>query len=436
MKYYSTNGKSPNVNFEEAVLEGLAPDKGLFFPKSIPSLPADLIKNIESLDDHEIAFQIANSFIEDEIPASVLRGIVKETLNFPIPLVEVEKRIFSLELFHGPTLAFKDVGARFMARVLKFFLEKESKSVTILVATSGDTGSAVASGFYGVEGINVVILYPSKKVSESQEKQLTTWRKNIYAIEVEGTFDDCQRMAKEAFSDSLLKKQYSLTSANSINIARLLPQSFYYFLAYKQLKEKSLPTIISVPCGNLGNLSAGLIAWKMGLPIERFIISSNANDVVPKYLSTGTFHSAPSIMTIANAMDVGNPSNLARLNELFNNNISQMRKIMNAHSFTDNQIRKCIKELYIKTGYVLDPHGACAYMGLTNELKLVKNANGIFLETAHPAKFSEVVITTINEELDIPPALKEVIQKEKKAVPCAPSLDALRVKLDLLLKKI
>ncbi|MEQ9412590.1 MAG: threonine synthase, partial [Cyclobacteriaceae bacterium] len=311
MLYYSTNKQSPNVGFEEAVLQGLAPDNGLYFPTSIPKLPSSFFESIEELTSNEIAFQIAKQFVGNEIPEGKLQQIVSETLDFSIPLVEVEKNIYSLELFHGPTLAFKDVGARFMARTLRFFLEKQSKPATILVATSGDTGGAVASGFYGVEGINVVILYPSGKISNTQEKQLTTWGKNIYALEIDGTFDDCQKLVKEAFADIELKNKYGLTSANSINIARLLPQTFYYFLAYKQLKIKSKDLTFSVPSGNLGNLTAGLIAWKMGLPVNRFIVASNRNDTVIKYLHTGLFESKPSVHTVANAMDVGNPSNFA-----------------------------------------------------------------------------------------------------------------------------
>jgi threonine synthase len=424
MLYYSTNGKSPKVGFEEAVLQGLAADSGLYFPASIPKLPSSFFEIIEDLTPHEIAFHIAKQYVGDEIPADKLKQIVKETLNFPVPLIEVEKDVLSLELFHGPTLAFKDVGARFMARVLRFFLEKKSNPATILVATSGDTGGAVASGFYDVEGINVVILYPSGKISATQEKQLTTWGKNIHALEIDGTFDDCQKLVKEAFADSELKAKYGLTSANSINIARLLPQSFYYFLAYQQIKDKSKSFIVSVPSGNLGNLTAGLIAWQMGLPVNRFVVASNSNDVITKYLHTGLFESKPSVLTVANAMDVGNPSNFARVLEIFNHNYDRVKDKLIGYSFSDSEIRNCIAEVYQKTKYTLDPHGACAYMGLKKELK--ESETGIFLETAHPAKFSETVSESIGQSITIPDSLNAIIVKKKTAIQCKPSLDDLR----------
>ncbi|HRK54339.1 MAG TPA: threonine synthase [Cyclobacteriaceae bacterium] len=424
MLYYSSNGKSPKVGFEEAVLQGLAPDNGLYFPASIPKLSTSFFRTIEELNPDEIAFQVAKQFVGDEIPEERLKQIVKEVLNFSIPLVKVEKDIYSLELFHGPTLAFKDIGARFMARVLRFFLEKKSKSATILVATSGDTGGAVASGFYDVEGINVVILYPSGKISMTQEKQLTTWGKNIHALEIDGTFDDCQKLVKEAFADSELKAKYGLTSANSINIARLLPQSFYYFLAYQQIKDKSKPFIVSVPSGNLGNLTAGLIAWQMGLPVNRFVVASNSNDVITKYLHTGLFESKPSVLTVANAMDVGNPSNFARVLEIFNHNYDRVKDKLIGYSFSDSEIKNCIAEVYQKTKYTLDPHGACAYMGLKKELK--ESETGIFLETAHPAKFSETVSESIGQSITIPDSLNAIIVKKKTAIQCMPSLDDLR----------
>ncbi|MFZ1806965.1 MAG: threonine synthase [Cyclobacteriaceae bacterium] len=432
MLYYSTIGQSPKVGFEEAVLEGLAPDNGLYFPSSIPKLPSTFFESIEDLTTHEIAFQVAKQFVGDEIPENKLQQIVSETLDFPIPLVEVDKDIYSLELFHGPTLAFKDVGARFMARTLRFFLEKNSKSATILVATSGDTGGAVASGFYGVEGINVVILYPSGKISTTQEKQLTTWGRNIYALEIDGTFDDCQKLVKEAFADSELKNKYGLTSANSINIARLLPQSFYYFLAYQQLKSKSKPFIVSVPSGNLGNLTAGLIAWRMGLPIDRFVVASNRNDVITKYLHTGVFKSKPSVLTVANAMDVGNPSNFSRVLEIFNHDYDLVKGKLIGHSFSDSEIKNCISEVFQKTEYILDPHGACAYMGLQKEIRPQKT--GIFLETAHPAKFSETVNESIGQPIPIPDSLNEIIKKEKVSIQCQHSLDALIRILNTVLK--
>lgn len=432
MLYYSTNGKSPKVGFEEAVLQGLAPDNGLYFPATIPKLSSSFFNTIEELRRDEIAFHVAKQYVGDEIPEDKLKQIVKETLNFPVPLVEIEKDTFSLELFHGPTLAFKDVGARFMARVLRFFLEKKSKPATILVATSGDTGGAVASGFYDVEGINVVILYPSGKISTTQEKQLTTWGKNIYALEIDGTFDDCQKLVKEAFADSELKTKYGLTSANSINIARLLPQTFYYFFAYQQLKDKSRPFIMSVPSGNLGNLTAGLIAWQMGLPVHRFVVASNRNDVITKYLHTGLFESKPSVLTVANAMDVGNPSNFSRILEIFNHDYDRVKDKLIGHSFGDSEIKSCIAEVYQKTKYTLDPHGACAYMGLKKELK--ESETGIFLETAHPAKFSETVSESIGQLIAIPDSLNAIIVKKKIAIQCQPSLNDLRGVLNIILR--
>jgi len=424
MLFYSTNGQSSKVSFEEAVLQGLASDKGLFFPVTIPKLPFSFFESIEELSPAEIAFQVASKFVGDEIPEEKLKQIVTETVDFPIPLIEVENDIYSLELFHGPTLAFKDVGARFMARTLRYFLEQKNKPATILVATSGDTGGAVASGFYDVEGINVVILYPSGKISSSQEKQLTTWGKNIYALEVGGTFDDCQKLVKEAFSDSELKTRYGLTSANSINIARLLPQSFYYFFAYQQLKNKQQPIVVSVPSGNLGNLTAGLIAWQMGLPVDRFVVASNRNDVVTKYLRTGLFESEPSVLTVANAMDVGNPSNFARVLEIFDHNYEILKDKLIGYSFDDEEIKKCITSAYQKTGYTLDPHGACGYMALQQELRELEV--GIFLETAHPAKFSETVNKSLGKSVAIPDTLKLIIKKEKKSTQCAPTIAALK----------
>jgi len=427
MQYYSTNRQSPKVGFEDAVMQGLAPDNGLYFPSSIPELPSTFFESIEELSSHEIAFQVAKQFVGNEIPEDKLEQIVSETLDFSIPLAEVGKDTYSLELFHGPTLAFKDVGARFMARTLRFFLEKKSKPATILVATSGDTGGAVASGFFGVKGINVVILYPSGKISTIQEKQLTTWGENIHALEVDGTFDDCQRLAKEAFADSVLKNKYGLTSANSINIARLLPQSFYYFLAYKQLKNKSNGLIFSVPSGNLGNLTAGLIAWKMGLPIDRFVVASNRNDVITKYLHTGLFESKPSVLTVANAMDVGNPSNFTRMLEIFDHNYEILKDKLTGYSFNDQEIKKCITSAYQKTGYTLDPHGACAYMALQKELK--ESEVGVFLETAHPAKFSETVNESIGQSIRIPDSLNYIIDKEKVSIQCQPTLNSIKKNL-------
>ncbi len=426
MQYFSTNRKSPAVNFETAVRHGLAPDGGLYFPESIPQLPPDFFVNIDNRDNNDIAIRVGRAFIGDEIPFDNLKTIVKETLSFDIPLVGIERDVYALELFHGPTLAFKDVGARFMAHTLQFFLRRNSERATILVATSGDTGSAVASGFFGAEGIDVVILYPGGKISSIQEKQLTTWGENIYAVEVDGTFDDCQRMAKEAFADSQLTSKYSLTSANSINIARLLPQSFYYFLAYKQLQDKSRPLIISVPSGNLGNLTAGLMAWKMGLPVHRFVVAANRNDVVPKFLTTGLFEPAPSVLTVANAMDVGNPSNLVRLNEIFEHKSGEVKKMLSGYSFNDDEIRSCITKVFKDTGYLVDPHGACGYLGLRNEIGKAQTAQGIFLETAHPAKFDQVVSQSIGRRVAVPSSLQRFIEREKQAIRCDATLNALK----------
>ncbi len=432
MLYYSTNRQSPIIGFEEAILQGLASDEGLFFPTSVPKLPVSFFESIEELTPQEIALEVIKQFAGNEITENKLQQIVSETLDFPIPLVKVEDNIFSLELFHGPTLAFKDVGARFMARTLRFFLEKKSKPVTILVATSGDTGGAVASGFYDVEGIRVVILYPSGKISAMQEKQLTTWGKNIYALEIDGTFDDCQKLVKSAFTDSELKAQYGLTSANSINIARLLPQTFYYFLAYQQLRDKSRPFIVSVPSGNLGNLTAGLIAWRMGLPVEKFVVASNSNDVVPKYLKSGQFYPKASVHTVANAMDVGNPSNFARVLEVFGHDYEQLKGKLAGHSYNDDEIKSCITEVFQRTGYTLDPHGACAYLALQKELK--ESEVGVFLETAHPAKFSETVNESIGQSIRIPDSLNKIIKKDKVSIQCQHSLDALREVLSTILK--
>ncbi|HCM78009.1 MAG TPA: threonine synthase [Cytophagales bacterium] len=432
MLYYSTNRQSPIIGFEEAILQGLASDEGLFFPTSVPKLPVSFFESIEELTPQEIALEVIKQFAGNEITENKLQQIVSETLDFPIPLVKVEDNIFSLELFHGPTLAFKDVGARFMARTLRFFLEKKSKPVTILVATSGDTGGAVASGFYDVEGIRVVILYPSGKISAMQEKQLTTWGKNIYALEIDGTFDDCQKLVKSAFTDSELKAQYGLTSANSINIARLLPQTFYYFLAYQQLRDKSRPFIVSVPSGNLGNLTAGLIAWRMGLPVEKFVVASNSNDVVPKYLKSGQFYPKASVHTVANAMDVGNPSNFARVLEVFGHDYEQLKGKLAGHSYNDDEIKSCITEVFQRTGYTLDPHGACAYLALQKELK--ESEVGVFLETAHPAKFSETVNESIGQSILIPDSLNKIIKKDKVSIQCQHSLDALREVLSTILK--
>ncbi|MCH7658252.1 MAG: threonine synthase [Bacteroidetes bacterium] len=414
MKYYSTNNKSIRVNFREAVLKGIADDQGLFLPEKIKTLPEEIIRDFRKTGLNEIACTIAGIFVNNDIPDKVLSEIIKDSLNFEIPLVKVEENVFSLELFHGPTMAFKDVGARFLARCMSYFTET-SKTITILVATSGDTGSAVANGFLGIEGIDVVILYPSGKVSPLQEKQFTTLGKNITAIEVSGTFDDCQEMVKLAFADPELKKRINLSSANSINIARLIPQTFYYFFAYAQLALNSLPLIISVPSGNYGNLTAGLIAKRLGLPVEIFLAASNINRPVPDYLETGEFKPRPSIETIANAMDVGNPGNFERILEMYDHSWKAIKKEIIGFSYTDDQIRKSIKQVYKNTGYLLDPHGATGYLAL-KEYLYDHPGIGIFFETAHPAKFHTIIEEIIEEDLIIPEKLLEFDNRRKKTV--------------------
>jgi threonine synthase len=413
MKYFSTNKKSPAVSYEDAVVRGLAPDKGLYFPERIDALPQGFVGSNPSL--HEIGFEVAKRFVDGEIPAGKLQTIIEETLNFPLPIVEVEQDVYSLELWHGPTCAFKDVGARYLSRNLSYFVRNENKEVTILVATSGDTGSAVASGFLGVQGINVVILYPKGKVSEIQEKQLTTMGQNIKALEINGTFDDCQAMVKLAFNDAELRSKMNLSSANSINVARFLPQSFYYFWAYEQLKNKNKKLAFSVPSGNFGNLTAGMFAKKMGLPVDHFIASTNANDVIPEYLQTGIYRPRPSVSTISNAMDIGDPSNFARILELYNNNLEAIRNDMSGYAFSDDDSRNAMRKLYKDFNYLADPHGALGYAGLKKWMD--KNGGqGIFLETAHPAKFLDVVEPAIEAKVEIPERLKEYLKREKKAM--------------------
>jgi len=424
MKYRSTNNKSAKVSFKDAVIKGLADDKGLFFPMEIPKLPDSFFQRLPELSISEIAFEFLKPYVGSDLSDKELKELLADALNFDIPLVEVKPNVFSLELFHGPTLAFKDVGARVMARFLSKFVDK-NKKVTILVATSGDTGSAVANGFLDVKGIDVVVLYPKGMVSNIQEKQFTTLGKNIIALEVNGTFDDCQRMVKEAFTDKELNENMQLSSANSINVARFLPQAIYYFYAYAQLKDKSKPVVFSVPSGNYGNLTAGLIAKRSGLPISKFIASANINKVVPEYLETGIFETKPSVSTISNAMDVGNPSNFVRIQELYDYSWKKIKEDIKAFSFTDEQTRKIITEVYNETNYTLDPHGAVAYLGLSEYLK-ENETSGIFLETAHPAKFYETVEKQIPEKVNIPERLKSYLEKEKKSIEISNSLDDLK----------
>lgn len=416
MKFYSTNNPLHSVSLREAVIKGLAPGQGLFMPGQIPVLPASYFKSIHEKSFSQIAFDIARAFVEDDIPQDRLKEIVSNTISFDAPLVEIEKNIFSLELFHGPTLAFKDFGARFMSQVLGYFAAEQKKEVIILVATSGDTGSAVANGFLDVKGTRVIVLYPSGKVSEIQEKQFTTLGKNITALEVDGTFDNCQQLVKQAFSDEELNQKLFLTSANSINLARLIPQSFYYFYAWSRLPKKE-HVVFSVPSGNFGNLTAGLIAEKMGLPIDHFIASTNRNDIVPNYLASSQFHPRPSVETISNAMDVGNPSNFARMIDLFQNNFSEIKRMLSGYSFSDEETKAAMKSVFTQRKYVLDPHGAVGYLGLKKYISQYPETVGVFLETAHASKFKEVVEETLSTEIQIPERLKIFLQGEKQTVP-------------------
>lgn len=416
MKYFSTNGKANAASLEQAVIKGLAPDKGLYMPECIRVLPQEFFENIDRMTLQEISYHVATAFFGEDIPADELKKIVCGTMNFEIPATRVTDNIYSLELFHGPTLAFKDVGARFMARMLGYFVKSSNKCVNVLVATSGDTGSAVANGFLGVENINVYVLYPKGKVSEIQEKQFTTLGKNITAIEVDGCFDDCQSLVKQAFMDKELNEEMFLTSANSINLARFLPQSFYYFWAYAQLKklgrEKELT--ISVPSGNFGNLTAGLFAKRMGLPVKRFVAANNSNDIVYNYLQTGEYNPKASVSTIANAMDVGSPSNFARIMHLYDNSHQKVCKDIIGAAYSDSDIAQGVRECMQENGYLLDPHGACGYLALKELLK--EDETGIFLETAHPAKFKETIEGITGQEIDIPQALQEFMKGEKKNV--------------------
>ena len=416
MNFYSLNKIAPNVTFKDAVIKGLAPDKGLYFPEKITPLSKEFLNNIEKFSNEEIAFEVIKQFVADEIPEKELKEIIEETVNFNFPVVSIEENIAALELFHGPTMAFKDVGARFMARCLGYFnKEEKTAKVTVLVATSGDTGGAVASGFLGVEGVDVVILYPSGKVSDVQEKQLTTLGQNITALEVNGTFDDCQAMVKRAFLDEELIANKNLTSANSINLARWLPQMFYFFFAYKQLKSKNKDLIFSVPSGNFGNICAGLMAYKLGLPIKQFIAATNINDIVPNYLETGNYIPRPSKQTISNAMDVGDPSNFVRILEIFKNDDSKLKEVLSSYAFTDKETQNAMKEIKEKYHYIADPHGAVGYLGLKKQ-GVDANAFGVFLETAHPVKFLNVVEPIINQTINIPKQIKEVIDKEKVSI--------------------
>ena len=428
MKYYSTNNRSHVVTLKEAVLKGLAADGGLYMPEYIPDLSNEFFERLPDLSISEIAVEVLNQFTKEEIESDDLRSIVEDAFNFDAPVVELDKYYNVLELFHGPTLAFKDFGARFMARTMSHLIKGENKSLNILVATSGDTGSAVANGFYKTEGINVFILYPKGQVSEIQEKQLTTLGENITALEIEGTFDDCQALVKQAFVDKELNEKLVLSSANSINIARLLPQSIYYFNAYKQVSGNNSEVVICVPSGNLGNLTAGLFASEMGLPIKKFIAATNANSVFSEYVNSGIFSARPSVRTMSNAMDVGNPSNLARIKDLYKNDINIIRKVIFSNSHTDEQTKESIREVYDKYNYLIDPHGAIGYLALKDYFKDKdsEEETGIIFETAHPAKFKDDVEKVLGIDIKIPQLLLESIEKDKVSVLLSNTYDDLK----------
>ena len=414
MIYKSTNNTNVSVSFKEALLNGLAPDGGLYVPETIPQFDKSFIDNLENYSFTEIALAIASKFIQHEIPDADLKELINDSINFPAPLKEIENNSYILELFHGPTLAFKDFGARFMSAAFSYFMKEE---INILVATSGDTGSAVAGGFFRKKGINVYLLYPSNMVSRIQEQQLTTWGDNITAIEVKGTFDDCQKFVKIAFTDSELKSKVKLSSANSINIARLLPQIFYYFEACKQIKDKTKDVVFTVPSGNLGNLTAGLIAKKMGLPVSKFVAATNINDVFTKYIVDGKFNPRAAVPTLSNAMDVGNPSNLARIDYIYNGDIEAIRKDIHSSSYKDDETVEAIKQVYNRTGYVIDPHGAVGYLAAQSYLEsLDKEVNSIVLETAHPAKFKDAVEEATGNPVELPERLEKFLEKKKEAI--------------------
>ncbi|HEX9602092.1 MAG TPA: threonine synthase [Mariniflexile sp.] len=416
MNYYSLNHKAPNSTFKNAVIKGIAPDKGLYFPESITPLPKTFFDTIDNLSYSEIAFEAIKQFVSPEIPEVILKTIVEETLSFDFPVVKLNDSISTLELFHGPTMAFKDVGARFMARCLGYFNQDNDREVTVLVATSGDTGGAVANGFLGVKGVNVVILYPSGKVSDIQEMQLTTLGQNIKALEVNGTFDDCQDMVKTAFLDESITNNMQLTSANSINVARWLPQLFYFMFAYKQLHKTYKNIVFSVPSGNFGNICAGMMAQQLGLPINHFVASNNANNVVTRYLISQLYEPKPSVQTISNAMDVGAPSNFVRIQEIYKNNFSSLKENLSSYSFSDEETKAAMLEIFDKYNYVADPHGAVGYLGCQAYLKENANAHCVFLETAHPTKFLDVVEEVIKEEQPLPEQIQSVMGKEKESV--------------------
>jgi threonine synthase len=425
MRYYSTIEKKYLAGLREAVIKGLAPDGGLYMPERIPVFTASELKRIKEESFEEISFQVAQTLMGEAIPADELKKIIRHTIAFDAPLKELEAGVYALELFHGPTLAFKDFGARFLSGLFSYFARESEKEIVILVATSGDTGSAVANAFYHVAGTRVLVLYPSGKVSDMQEKQFTTLGGNITALEVEGTFDDCQRLVKQAFADKELNEQFFLTSANSINIGRLIPQTFYYFRAWAQWQGNSR-LMVSVPSGNFGNLTAGLIAKRMGLPIAHFIAATNGNRVVPDYLLTEKFSPRASIPTISNAMDVGNPSNFARMLDLYDHQFKRLKADVTGYSFTDDETRRTVKSVFEASGYVLDPHGAVGYRGLKKYMDENAKGDGIFLATAHPAKFREVVEPVIRQSVELPPRLQQFLSGVKKSVAISSRWEDLR----------
>jgi threonine synthase len=428
MKFYSTNNKNNIVSFKHAVLNGIADDGGLFMPSVFPKLPDSFIKNISDISFKEISYTVANNLLNEDLPEDVLSRIVNSAINFDAPVVALNEEIGILELFHGPTLAFKDFGARFMAETISYLNKDSEKEIVILVATSGDTGSAVANGFYKVDGIKVVLLYPGGKVSKIQEQQLTTLGENVTALEVDGTFDDCQRLVKQAFPDKQMTEKITLSSANSINIARLIPQSFYYFNAYAQVCKKNQPVIISVPSGNFGNLTAGLFAKAMGLPVHKYIAATNANDVFPNYLETSVYTAKPSVQTLSNAMDVGNPSNFVRILDLYKHNHETIKEVIYSSSFSDEQTKSAMKEVYQKYNYVIDPHGAVGYLAFQKYISenQINDYAGVILETAHPSKFGDIVEDVIGTKIEIPERLKLCMSKEKRSVKISTNYEDLK----------
>lgn len=425
MKYFSLNGQSAFTSFSNATIQGQAPDKGLYFPESIPTHSASFFEKLKSMDKDEIGYAVMQPFISPDIPDNILKEIIHETIDFEIPLQKINDRIYSLELFHGPTMAFKDVGARFMSRCLGYFSKGQKQKIIVLVATSGDTGGAVADGFYNVEGVDVVILYPSGKVSPVQELQLTTYGKNISALEILGDFDDCQRIVKTAFADKQLTDRLFMTSANSINVARWLPQQIYYFLALKQWQHEK-PPVISVPSGNFGNICAGIMAWRTGLPVSHFIAACNTNDVVPQFMKTGMYQPMSAVATISNAMDVGDPSNFKRILKIFNDAIPELKDQMTAYSISDTDTEKIIDEVYRTYNYMLDPHGAVGYAAMEKYLEEHQSERGIILETAHPVKFPASVEKIIGKSIPLPPQAEHLMGKTKESIILEPVYDSVK----------